>query len=178
MTLTANRPAQSHEEAAAAHAEEHHGRRWWVLAVLAVAQLMVVLDTTIVSIALPDAQSAIGFSDSARQWVVTSYALAFGGLLLLGGRLGDLFGRKRVLIGGAIAFGAVSALGGASQNVDMLIVSRALQGVAGALTRPGHSLYADDNLCERSRASKSVCNFRCHRWCRWALWLVVGRSAY
>ena len=75
----------------------HHARRWWILAVLGIAQLMVVLDATIVNIALPSAQQALGFSDDNRQWIVTAYALAFGSLLLLGGRLGDLFGRKRVV---------------------------------------------------------------------------------
>src|SRR5690348_8782173 len=72
----------------------HHARRWLILAVLAVAQLTVVLDATVVNIALPTAQHALGFSDNARQWIVTAYALSFGSLLLLGGRLADLIGRK------------------------------------------------------------------------------------
>ena len=71
-----------------------HSRRWWILALVAVAQLMVVLDATIVNIALPSAQKALHFSDSDRQWIVTAYTLTFGGLLLVGGRIGDLFGRK------------------------------------------------------------------------------------
>ena len=79
--------------AAARQQEQDHGRRWWTLATLGLAQLMVVLDATIVNIALPSAQADLGFSDADRQWVVTAYALAFGGLLLLGGRLADLFGR-------------------------------------------------------------------------------------
>ena len=78
----------------------HHGRRWWVLVVIGVAQLMIVLDSTIMNIALPSAQRDLGFSNGDRQWIVTAYALAFGSLLLLGGRLGDLFGRKRTFIGG------------------------------------------------------------------------------
>src|ERR1043165_8696357 len=90
----------------------HHDRRWLVLAVLAVAQLMVVLDATIVNIALPSAQKALGFSDDGRQWIVTGYALAFGSLLLLGGRLSDLLGRKWMFIGGLIGFAAASAAGG------------------------------------------------------------------
>ena len=73
-------------------------RRWWVLGVVGLAQLMVVLDATIVNIALPSAQRALGFSNADRQWVVTAYALAFGGLLLLGGRLSDLVGRRTMLI--------------------------------------------------------------------------------
>src|SRR4051812_50101056 len=95
--------------------EQHqHSRRWWILALLGLAQLMVVLDATIVNIALPSAQHALGFSDDARQWVVTGYALAFGSLLLLGGRLGDLFGRRRTLIAGLLGFAVASAGGGAA----------------------------------------------------------------
>src|SRR5438270_1630756 len=92
----------------------HHARRWWVLAVLGIAQLMVVLDATIVNIALPSAQKALGFSNADRQWVVTAYALAFGSLLLLGGRISDIFGRKWTFIGGLIGFALASALGGAA----------------------------------------------------------------
>src|SRR6186997_1027778 len=110
-----------------------HSRRWWILAVIGLAQLMVVLDATIVNIALPSAQDDLGFSDDARQWVITAYALAFGSLLLLGGRLGDLFGRKRVFVTGLLGFGAASALGGAADSFGMLIGARALQGAFGAL---------------------------------------------
>ena len=88
-------------------------RRWLVLVVVAVAQLMVVLDATIVNIALPSAQQALGFPNSDRQWVVTAYALAFGSLLVLGGRLGDMFSRKRVFISGLAGFAISSAIGGA-----------------------------------------------------------------
>src|ERR1700745_2412608 len=86
--------------------------RWAVLALLGVAQLMVVLDATIVNIALPSAQQDLGFSTNSRQWVVTAYALAFGSLLLVGGKIGDLFGRKWTFIGGLIGFSAASFLGG------------------------------------------------------------------
>src|SRR3979409_1951896 len=103
-------------------------RRWWILAVLGIAQLMVVLDATVVNIALPSAQKALHFSDPNRQGVITSYALAFGSLLLLGGRIGDLFGRKRTFVGGAIGFAVASALGGAAQSFDVLVAARALQG--------------------------------------------------
>jgi MFS family permease len=88
--------------------------RWLILIVVAIAQLMVVLDSTIVNIALPSAQRALGFPNSDRQWVVTAYALAFGSLLLVGGRLGDMFSRKRVFIAGLIGFAVASAIGGAS----------------------------------------------------------------
>src|SRR4051812_2665403 len=83
--------------------------RWLILAIIGVAQLMVVLDATIVNIALPSAQQALGFSNESRQWVVTAYALSFGSLLLFGGRLGDLFGRRRVFITGLAGFAVASA---------------------------------------------------------------------
>jgi EmrB/QacA subfamily drug resistance transporter len=114
----------------------NHARRWSVLTVLAVAQLMVVLDATIVNIALPSAQKSLHFGTSDRQWVVTAYALAFGGLLLLGGRLSDMFGRKRMLLIGLIGFGAASAVGGAATGFTMLIGARAAQGGFGALLAP------------------------------------------
>ena len=110
--------------------------RWRVLALLSVAQLMVVLDATIVTIALPSAQKALGFSTESRQWIVTAYALAFGSLLLLGGKLGDLFGRKWTLIGGLVGFSIASAIGGLSQSFGMLVFARTLQGVFGALLAP------------------------------------------
>src|SRR4051794_29521281 len=118
------------------HPNPHHERRWLILAVLGVAQLMVILDATIVNIALPSAQQALGFSDGSRQWIVTAYALAFGSLLLLGGRLGDLFGRKRMFITGLLGFAAASAAGGAAQSFEMLVAARAAQGLFGALLAP------------------------------------------
>jgi len=114
----------------------HHARRWWILAVLGIAQLMVVLDATIVNIALPTAQKALAFSDGDRQWIITAYSLAFGGLLLLGGRVADLVGRKWTFIVGLIGFGAASALGGAAQNFAMLATARAVQGLFAALLAP------------------------------------------
>jgi EmrB/QacA subfamily drug resistance transporter len=110
--------------------------RWWILGVLGLAQLMVVLDATIVNIALPSAQADLGFSDDNRQWVITAYALAFGSLLLLGGRLGDMFGRKRLFVIGLLGFAIASAAGGAAQSFGMLIGARALQGAFGALLAP------------------------------------------
>jgi MFS family permease len=89
-------------------------RRWWILVVIGMAQLMVVLDAAIVNVALPSAQRALHFSNDSRQWVVTAYALAFGSLLLLGGRLGDLFGRKWTFIGGLVGFSIASGVGGAA----------------------------------------------------------------
>jgi EmrB/QacA subfamily drug resistance transporter len=111
-------------------------RRWAVLALLGVAQLMVVLDATIVNIALPSAQRSLGFSTDSRQWVVTAYALAFGSLLLLGGKLGDLFGRKWTFVAGLVGFATASAIGGLAQSFGMLVAARALQGAFGALLAP------------------------------------------
>jgi EmrB/QacA subfamily drug resistance transporter len=110
--------------------------RWAVLALLGVAQLMVVLDATIVNIALPSAQTALHFTADNRQWVITAYALAFGSLLLLGGKLGDLFGRKWTLIGGLTGFAVASAIGGMAQSFGMLVAARALQGAFGAILAP------------------------------------------
>jgi EmrB/QacA subfamily drug resistance transporter len=111
-------------------------RRWLVLVVVAIAQLMVVLDSTIVNIALPSAQHSLGFSSDDRQWVVTAYALAFGSLLLVGGRLGDMYSRKRVFITGLAGFALSSAIGGASVSFEMLVAARALQGAFGAILAP------------------------------------------
>ncbi|WP_151475774.1 MFS transporter [Streptomyces albicerus] len=111
-------------------------KRWWILAIVAIAQLMVVLDATIVNIALPSAQADLGFSDGNRQWVVTAYALAFASLLLLGGRIADLFGRKPAFLIGVAGFAAASVLGGAANSFGMLVAARALQGVFGALLAP------------------------------------------
>ncbi|AYN34600.1 MFS transporter [Streptomyces albus] len=110
--------------------------RWWALVVIALAQLMVVLDATIVNIALPSAQRELGISDGNRQWVITAYTLAFGGLLLLGGRIADYVGRKRTFIIGLIGFAAASGLGGAAANAGMLFGARALQGVFAAVLAP------------------------------------------
>ena len=100
------------------------------------AQLMIVLDLTIMNIALPYAQRALGFSTVDRQWVMTAYALAFGSLLLFGGRLGDLIGRKVTFMTGLIGFAVASAVGGASVSFAMLVTARACQGVFGALLAP------------------------------------------
>jgi EmrB/QacA subfamily drug resistance transporter len=110
--------------------------RWAVLALLGVAQLMVVLDATVVTIAIPSAQNALHFSTESRQWIVTAYALAFGSLLLLGGKLGDLFGRKCTLVAGLVGFSIASAIGGLAQSFSVLVAARTLQGAFGALLAP------------------------------------------
>jgi EmrB/QacA subfamily drug resistance transporter len=111
-------------------------RRWLILAVIGIAQLMVVLDTTVLNIALPSAQHALHFSTADRQWVVTAYTLSFGSLLLLGGRLADLIGRKYTFLAGLVGFAGVSAVGGASTSFAMLITARACQGAFGAMLVP------------------------------------------
>jgi EmrB/QacA subfamily drug resistance transporter len=111
-------------------------RRWLALAVLAAAQLMIVLDASIVNIALPSAQKDLGITDADRQWVITAYTLAFGGLLLLGGRIADYTGRKRTFIIGLLGFAGASALGGIAPNEALLFAARALQGGFAALMAP------------------------------------------
>ncbi|MFF5093439.1 MULTISPECIES: MFS transporter [Actinosynnema] len=111
-------------------------RNWWVLAVVSLTQLLVVLDGTIVNVALPSAQVDLGMSDGARQWVVTAYALAFGALLLLGGRIADFWGRRRAFLLGLALFGVVSVWGGLAGSGAELLVARGLQGVAAALMAP------------------------------------------
>ncbi|CAD5990266.1 MFS transporter [Agreia sp. COWG] len=130
MTQTSSSPSLE------ADAAKVSRRRWLTLSVVALAQLMVVLDSTVVNIALPAAQADLGFSDGDRQWVVTAYSLAFGSLLLLGGRLSDLIGRKRTFIIGLVGFAVASALGGAADSFGTLVAARALQGVFGALLAP------------------------------------------
>src|SRR5258708_28425920 len=111
-------------------------RRWLVLSVIALAQLMVVLDLTVMNVALPSAQRALQFTTVDRQRVATAYTLAFGSLLLPGGRLADLLGRKVTFLTGLVGFAGVSAIGGASVNFAMLITARACQGVFAALLVP------------------------------------------
>jgi EmrB/QacA subfamily drug resistance transporter len=126
-------------EATGAHtgaSTEPDPRRWIVLCVIAISQLMVVLDATIVNIALPQAKQDLGISTANQQWVVTAYTLAFGGLLLLGGRIADFWGRKRTFLVGAVGFAVASAIGGLATNGLMLFGARALQGVFGALLAP------------------------------------------
>ena len=128
-------------------------RRWIALVFIALAQLMVVLDATIVNIALPSAQRALEISDANRQWMITAYTLAFGGLLLFGGRVGDLMGRKRAFLIGLVGFAGASALGGAAVNEGMLLGARALQGAFGALLAPSAlSLLAVTFTAPKERA--------------------------
>ena len=116
--------------------EEPDPKRWLALAVIAVAQLMVILDSSIVNIALPSAQKALHITNADRQWMVTAYTLSFGSLLLLGGRIADYAGRKRIFVIGLLGFAGSSALGGLAVSAPMLFGARALQGAFGALLAP------------------------------------------
>ncbi|HET6292872.1 MAG TPA: MFS transporter [Kribbella sp.] len=126
------------EPAAVDAAAPTHGHRnlGIALALISMAQLMVVLDGTIVNIALPHIQTDLGFSNASLPWVVNAYALAFGGLLLLGGRIGDILGRRKVFIFGVVLFGVASFIGGIAQNETVLLASRILQGLAAAAASP------------------------------------------
>lgn len=119
-----------------APANPHHERRWLALGVILIAQIMILLDATVVNVALPSAQADLGFSDATRQWVVTAYLLAFGSLLPLGGRLADAFGRKSMFILGLAGFAVASAAGGAAPNIATLITARAVQGGFAAVLAP------------------------------------------
>ena len=133
----------------------HHERRWAILTVLGLAQLMVVLDATIVNLALPSAQTALHFSNGDRQWIITAYSLAFGGLLLLGGKISDLFGRKWTFIVGLAGFALASAVGGAAQSFLMLAVARAFQGAFGALLAPAALSLLTTTFTQASERNKA-----------------------
>ncbi|MGZ4627059.1 MAG: MFS transporter, partial [Kineosporiaceae bacterium] len=126
-------PGATGDAAAPGHGHRHLGL---ALVLISVAQLMVVLDSTIANIALPFIQKDLHIAQANLQWVVTGYALAFGGLLLLGGRLGDLYGRRRIFMLGVTVFAVGSALGGLAQNEAMLLISRGFQGAGAALGAP------------------------------------------
>lgn len=136
MTTTAPETRQIAEVSDPRDSRHPRDRRWLALAVIGVAQLMIVLDASIMNIALPHAQAALHISDAQRQWALTSYTLTFGGLLLLGGRIADYLGRKRTFLIGLAGFAGASALGGAAQNSASLFGARALQGVFAALLAP------------------------------------------
>jgi MFS family permease len=113
-----------------------HARRWWALGLLSLAQFLVILDTSIIGIALPDIQDALGFSNASLQWVFNAYVIAFGGLLLLGGRLADLLGARTVFVTGFGVLAGASLLAGLAWSDDVLVIGRALQGVGAALIAP------------------------------------------
>lgn len=140
---------------AATPQDPHHARRWLILGVIALAQLMVVLDVTIVNIALPSAQADLGFSDESRQWVITAYALAFGSLLLLGGKISDLVGRKWTFITGLLGFAGASAIAGAAPSFEVLIAARALQGAFAALLAPAALSIVTTTFTDRDERARA-----------------------
>ncbi|MFD4524356.1 MFS transporter [Streptomyces sp. NPDC058470] len=149
-------------------------KRWWILAIIGIAQLMVVLDATIVNIALPSAQADLGFSDGNRQWIVTAYSLAFASLLLLGGRIADLFGRKPAFLIGVSGFAAASVLGGASTSFGMLVTARALQGIFGALLAPAALSLLNTTFTEAKDRAKAFSVFGAIAGAGGALGLLLG----
>jgi EmrB/QacA subfamily drug resistance transporter len=151
-----------------------HGVRWWVLVVLGVAQLMVTLDATVVNIALPAAQHDLGFSDGNRQWVITGYALAFGSLLLIGGRLGDLFGRRTTFVIGLIGFAGASVAGGAATSFDMLVAARVAQGLFAALLAPAALSLLSVTFTQPSERAKAFGIFSALSGAGGAIGLLLG----
>jgi EmrB/QacA subfamily drug resistance transporter len=141
--------------AAMAVSKPGDSRRWLILGVIAIAQLMVVLDLTVMNIALPSAQRALHFSTVDRQWVVTAYTLTFGSLLLLGGRLADLLGRKVTFLTGLAGFAGVSAIGGASVNFTMLVTARACQGAFAAILVPSALSLLTTTFTEQRERGKA-----------------------
>src|SRR3954468_7485119 len=131
-------------------------RRWWALGLLSVAQFLVILDTSIIGVALPKIDSALGFSDSSLQWVFNAYVIAFGGLLLLGGRLADLLGARRVFVGGFLLLTAASLLAGLATSDTVLILGRALQGAGAALVAPAAMALVFTLFTEPKELSKAM----------------------
>ena len=148
--------------------------RTLVLALLCLAQLMITLDSTIVSVALPSVQRSVGLGDAGRAWALTAYTLAFGGLLLLGGRLGDLFGRKRTMLTGVAGFAIASALGGAAQNAAMLISARALQGAFAALIAPATLALITATFVEQRERARALSVYTAAMMSGGALGLILG----
>ena len=154
--------------------DRHKDHRWLALAVIGVAQLMIILDASIVNIALPQAQADLGISDGNRQWVLTAYTVAFGGLLLLGGRVADYFGRKRTFIVGLLGFAAASALGGAAQSAGWLFGARALQGVFAAVLAPAVLSLITTTFTEPRERAKAFAVYGAISGTGAAIGLIVG----
>ena len=131
-------------------------KRWIALILLCAAQFMVVLDASIVNVALPSIQTDLSFSQENLQWVVNAYTLVFGGFLLLGGRMADLLGRRRVFIGGLFLFSAASLLGGFATNEGQLIAARALQGLGAAIISPAALSIVTTTFAEGSERNKAL----------------------
>ncbi|GAA0664122.1 MFS transporter [Streptomyces malaysiensis subsp. malaysiensis] len=153
---------------------EVNPRRWLALVFIGLAQLMIVLDITVVNIALPSAQKDLGISDGDRQWVITAYTLAFGSLLLLGGRIADYTGRKRTFLIGLLGFAGASALGGAASGFEMLLSARALQGGFAALLAPATLSLLAVNFTEARERAKAFGIFGAIAAGGGAIGLVIG----
>ncbi len=151
-----------------------HDRRWLALAVIGVAQLMIILDASIVNIALPHAQRALNISNADRQWALTAYTLTFGGLLLLGGRIGDYFGRKRTFLYSLFGFAGASAFGAAAQNGAMLFSARAIQGVFAALLAPAVLSLITTTFTEAKERAKAFAVYGAISGTGGALGLLAG----
>jgi EmrB/QacA subfamily drug resistance transporter len=150
-TVAAGRTAQ----APAPHTDRQTNR-WLILVIACLAQFMVVLDATVVNVALPSIQKGLHFSPSSLQWVVNAYTLIFGGFLLLGGRAGDLLGRKRLFVAGVALFSAASLLNGVAQTSGMLIVGRGLQGLGGALLSPAALSIITTTFTDQAERTKAL----------------------
>lgn len=164
-----NRDAQGHVKGQAPD-------RWRTLLVVAISQLMLVLDSSIMNIAIPRAQADLGISDANRQWIITAYTLAFGSLLLLGGRIGDYVGRKKIFIIGLIGFASASAIGGIAANQGMLYGSRALQGIFGALLAPAALAIISETFTVPAERAKAFGVFGAISGGGAAIGLIVGGS--
>ena len=166
----------THVARARTRSETGHGapRRGPILAVLLLAQLMIVLDATVVNIALPSAQQALHFSTANRQWIVTAYSLSFGSLLLLGGKLSDLFGRRTTLLIGLVGFAVASAVGGAATGFAMLVIARAAQGVFGALLAPSILALLSTTFSEPKERARAFAIFGAVAGTGGAIGLLLG----
>jgi EmrB/QacA subfamily drug resistance transporter len=151
-----------------------HDRRWLALAVIGIAQLMIILDSSIVNIALPDAQHALHISNADRQWALTAYTLTFGGLLPLGGRVGDYLGRKRIFLLSLFGFAGASALGAAAQNGAMLFSARAVQGVFAALLAPAVLSLITTTFTEAKERAKAFAVYGAISGAGGAIGLIAG----
>lgn len=149
-------------------------RRWWALAAAALGQLMIIADVTIMNLALPSAQRDLGMSDPTRQWVITTFALGYGGFLLLGGRVGELLGRRLALLTGMVGFAAASVLAGAAVNTGMLLAGRGLQGLFGALFSPAALALLGTTFTLPAERARAFAIFGTVMGSSWSIGLILG----
>ena len=152
-TAASARPDEFAEPPASGAGESN---RWLVLVIVCLAQFMVILDATVVNVALPSIQTDLGFSEANLQWVINSYTLMFGGFLLLGGRAGDLFGRRRVFLLGVAVFSFASLLNGLATSDTWLVATRGLQGLGGALVSPAALSIITTTFAEGEERTKAL----------------------